>query len=306
MIKPIIKRLLVPLDGSLLAESVLPLAAQLAKKMDISITLIHIIEKDAPNEIHGQRHLTYAGQAKDYLNSIVERNIFKEIPVNVHVHEDKEKNIPLSIADHSKELNQDLVLMCTHGSSGIHGVLFGTIAQQVISLGNTPVLLIHPTAENFIKGCKFEKFLIPLDGNPEHEQILEYDVELAKICNARIHLFVAIPNFGSMSGELTTADRLLPGTSTKMMDMIASDAEEYLDQLRSKLRKDGLEVTASASRNDPVSAIVQTAKDINADLIILATHGKKGAEAFWEGSITPKISRSSEIPLLLVPISKLS
>ncbi len=298
------KRLLLPLDGSTLAESVLPLAALLAKKMEISVTLIHVIEKDAPQEVHGQKHLTLPIQAQNYLESIKNLEIFKGIEIEIHVHEVSVRSVSQSIAEHSKELNQDLVLMCTHGSSGLHGVLFGSIAQQVISLGNTPVLIIHPTPANLKTKCNFEKFLIPLDGDPEHERVLDFASVLAKTCGASIHLMTAIPYYGNMAGEFTAADRLLPGTTTRMMDMAVSDAEEYLAQLQINLEKEEVIVTTSASRNDPVNAIVQTSKDVNADVIVLATHGKRGADAFWEGSITPKIGRSSEIPLLLVPVRK--
>ena len=63
-----------------------------------------------------------------------------------------------------------------------------------------------------------------------------------------------------------------------------------------------MKVTVSASRDNPANAIIDTAKKMDTDLIIMATHGTKGVDAFWEGSITPKISKSSKIPLLLVPV----
>jgi nucleotide-binding universal stress UspA family protein len=298
-----IKHLLVPLDGSILAESVLPTAASLAKKINTEITFIHIIEKDAPQQVHGQSHLTSPEQAAEYLKSIADMEIFKGLSISAHVHEEGEKNIPLSIAQHSKELNQDLVVMCTHGSSGLHGMLFGSIAQQVIALGKIPVLLINPSKEKIKSVSRFNNFLIPLDGNPDHEQALDFASGLAKICKANIHLLVAIPHFGNMSGGFTQTNRLLPGTTTQMMDMIVSDAEEYLGKLRKELEQKGIKATTQASRDNPANAIIKAAKDINADLIILATHGTKGAEALLEGSITPKISKSSKIPLLLVPVT---
>ncbi len=298
----IIKKLLVPLDGSGLAESVLPYTAQIAKKINVSVTLIHIIEKDAPNTIHGQTHLTRADQAEEYLKKIASLEIFSGVTVNVHVHETSESDVARSIAEHSKELHQDLVIMCTHGSSGLHSMLFGSKAQQVISLGITPVMLINPSSEKYLKSCGFETFLIPLDGNPDHEQALEYASMLALMCGAKIHLLIAIPLFGTMSGELTPVNRLLPGTTSRMMDMIVPDAEEYLTRKKSKLEESGLKVSASASRNNPEKAILETARKIKADVIILATHGKKGAGAFWEGSVTPKISKSSKVPILLVPV----
>ena len=84
--------------------------------------------------------------------------------------------------------------------------------------------------------------------------------------------------------------------------MIIPDAIDYLEKIKKELENYGIKVTVSATRDNPEKAIVDTAKDINADLIIQATHGTKGAEAFWEGSLTPKISKSSKIPLLLVPV----
>lgn len=302
MDKSIINNLLIPLDGSALAESVLPVVLRLAKKINVSVTLIHIIETDAPDTVHGQRHLTSPGQAEQYLNSIAALEIFKGINVHTHVHDTSVRNVSQSISEHSKELNQDLVIMCTHGSSGLQHLLFGSIAQKVISLGNTPVLLVNPTQKKINASANFENFLVPLDGNPDHEHALKYASVLAKMCNAKIHLLVAIPHFGNMSGELTPANRFLPGTTSKMLDMLVPDAKDYLQRLQEELESSGLKVSSSASRNEPAVAIAETAKKFNADLVILATHGTKGAEAFWEGSVTPKINKSSEIPLLLVSV----
>ncbi|MFZ1083244.1 MAG: universal stress protein [Candidatus Kryptoniota bacterium] len=302
MDKSTIKKLLVPLDGSSLAESVLPVAAQVARKIHAAITLIHVIEKHPPEKIHGQRHLTNAEQAEKYLRTMGSFKIFEGIDVHFHLHEAGVRDVSQSISDHTEELEQDLVIMCTHGSSGLRGMLFGSIAQQVISFGNVPVLLVNPSSEN--SKYKFENFLVPLDGNPDHEQSLTYASILARMCGAKIHLLIAIPHLVSMSGELTPANRFLPGTTSKMMDMIVPDAKEYLSRLQTKIELAGIEVTTRTSRNEPSTAIPKTAKSTRADLIILATHGKKGTEAFWSGSVAPKISKSSKIPLLLVPIKE--
>lgn len=300
MDKLAIRKLLVPLDGSPMAESVLTAAAQLARKISASVTLIHVVEKNPPDKIHGQMHLTNAQQADEYLRATASSDIFRGIDVRFHVHEAGVRDVSQSIHDHTEELGQDLVIMCTHGSSGFRGMIFGSIAQQVISFGNVPVLLMTPAAENF--KFKFENFLVPLDGNPDHERSLAYASALARVCEAKIHLLIAIPHFVSMSGELTPTNRFLPATTAKMMDMLVPDAEEYLLRLKTKIESEGIEVATSTSRSKPGTAIPKTAKSIKADLIVLATHGKKGTEAFWSGSVAPKISKSSKIPLLLVPV----
>lgn len=306
--------MLVPLDGSPMAESVLPVVGQLARKINAIVTLIHVIEKDPPEKIHGQRHLTNSEQAETYLRVTASSSFFKGLDVNFHVHEAGVRDVSQSISDHTEELEQDLVVLCTHGGSGIRGILYGSIAQQVISFGNAPVLLVNPiAARSWLPASllssenstySFANFLVPLDGNPDHEQSLVYASMLAKLCAAKIHLLIAIPQFGTMSGELTPANRFLPGTTAKMMDMIVPDAEKYLERLQAKIESGGMEVTTSTSRNVPEKAIAKAVKSIGADLIVLATHGKKGTEAFWNGSITPKISKSSNIPLLLVPVGE--
>ena len=72
--------------------------------------------------------------------------------------------------------------------------------------------------------------------------------------------------------------------------------------IQTEIETGGLDVATSTSRGDPARAIMKTSKNIKADLIVLATHGKKGSRPFWEGSVTPKISRSSKTPLLLIPV----
>ncbi len=293
-----------PLDGSSLAESVLQLVAQLARKITATVTLIHVIEKDAPETIHGDIHLTRADQAEKYLKSLSTSDLLSGIDVRCHLHEAGVRDVSQSISDHAEELNQDLVIMCTHGSTGLRGILFGSIAQQVISFGSTPVMLVKPPRKFTPQIYSFENFLVPLDGNPDHEQSLSYAAVLAGQCGATVHLLIAIPQFGTMSGEVTPANRLLPGTTSRMMDMIVPDAEEYLKQLKGKIESDGTRVSTLTSRREPSAAINEGVKRVKADLVILATHGKKGAGAFWNGSITPKVSKSSKIPLLLVPVKE--
>ncbi len=295
-------KLLVPLDGSPLAESVLSAAAMLARKAGGVVTLMHVLEKDPPEKVHGQRHLTDAAQAEEYLSATAASEVFAGVEVLFHVHLVGVRDVSQSISDHTEELKQDMVIMCTHGGSGLHDLLVGSIAQQVVSLSNTPVMLVNPSLDRSKAEPNFDSFLVPLDGNPDHENALEYALRLAELCRAQVQLMIAVPRFANMSGELTVSNRYLPGTTARIMDMAVDDARAYLKKLQSSLESSGLNIKATVSRNNPPRAISKTAKNSHTDLIILATHGKKGAEPFWEGSVTPKVIRSSELPILLVPV----
>ena len=124
--------LLIPLDGSRLAEAVLPAVERLSVRFQAAVTLLHVLEQQAPTTIHGERHLTDSAEAETYLGVVADRLRAAGIVVTTHVHDAREGDVAHSIVEHAKEINADLVLICTHGSSGLRGVLFGSIAQQVL------------------------------------------------------------------------------------------------------------------------------------------------------------------------------
>jgi nucleotide-binding universal stress UspA family protein len=138
------KKILVPLDGSHLAEAALPAALSLSEKLNAQITLLHVIEQNAPEVVHNEPHLSRPEQADAYLENLAERSFPAKIKAKWHVHNTEVKNVTDSIVEHTDEFKPDLVIMCAHGRSGIRDMLFGRIAQQVVAKGSTPVLLLQP------------------------------------------------------------------------------------------------------------------------------------------------------------------
>jgi len=134
-------RLLVPLDGSRLAESVLPVVERLATAEGAFVILLHVIERGAPVAVHGDRHLTHVTEADPYLEGLADRIRDVGISVQTHAHPAPEGDVARSIVDHSDEQQADLIVLCTHGRGKMRDLLFGRIAQQVLRRGTTPVLL---------------------------------------------------------------------------------------------------------------------------------------------------------------------
>jgi nucleotide-binding universal stress UspA family protein len=172
----------------------------------------------------------------------------------------------------------------------------------VVALGTTPVLLIRPSAAADAPFFACPKLLVPLDGTPEHEQGLPVAAELARACAAGLHLVVVVPTLETLSGNQKAAGRLLPLATTALLDLAQQGTEEYLQRHIAQLQAQGLAVTAEIRRGDPITVIVDTARQAGADLIVLGTHGKAGMDAFWSGSTAPKVSSRSRLPLLLVPV----
>ena len=178
---------------------------------------------------------------------------------------------------------------------------WGNIAQQVISQGKTPVLLLRPT-QNSPKMPEFQHFLIALDGIPEHENGLPLVAGLAKIFSADLHLVQVVPTLNTLSGEKAATGRFMPGATTIMLEMAETAAVEHLKEHAAEWQASDLQVTAEVRRGDPAAQVVASAQKTGADLIILGTHGKAGMKAFWSGSIASKIIAQVHTPLLLIPV----
>jgi nucleotide-binding universal stress UspA family protein len=303
------KHLLVPLDGSTLAEAALPASAYLAQTLGASMTLIHIIEADAPQEIHGERHLSKPDEAYTYLEGAAQ-SLPPGLSVECHVHTLPSSDVARGIVEHVDEFAPDLIVLCTHGSGGLRGLVVGSIAQQVIALGKTPVLLIHPSparGEGAGRGASWgplRRLLVPLDGNPDHEQGLSAAGGLAGACGADLYLLRAVHTSGSLTWQSAATARMLPSTTDAYLDLAQEEAVAYLGRCVEEVRGAGTGVAAEVQRGDPVDAIVKAAARVQADLIVLSTHARSQMDAFWSGSVTPKVASRSPMPLLLVPVSE--
>ncbi len=296
------KHLLVPLDGSPMAETALPAAALLAELLGAQVTLVHVIERDAPREVHGVPHLADPAQARTYLDDVAARVFPPGIQVRRHVHVAAVDDVARSIVAHSRELEPDLIVMCTHGGGNLRSWLFGSVAQQVVALATVPLLLIRPTATGVASVFPCLRFLVPLDGDPEHEQALSVATDLARVCGAALHLLAVVPTLQTLPARHVAVARLLPGATSALLAMTQNELQEYLRRHLDTLQAKGFSATAEVMRGDPAGAIVDTALRIGADLIVLATHRKKGLDAFWAGSVAPKVSSHSVRLLLLVPV----
>ena len=296
------KRLLVLLDGSPLAETALPAAAAIARPSGAEVTLLHVIERNAPAEVHNVRHLSSTDEARTYLDAVAQRAFPPEIKVDCHVHTEEVSHVPRSIVEHAAELKIDLIVMCTHGRSGPRRFLFGSNAQQIIALGRTPVLLIPPRLSETTPDFNCRRILVPLDGNPDHEQGLPVAIELARTFGAAVHLLEVVPKREMLQGEKAATGKLLPLTTTALLDMQQQGASDYLQKHVSAFQALGFAVTAEVTRGDPASAVVDAARRAKADVIVIGTHGKTGLDAFWSDSITPRVAEQSPALLLLVRI----
>jgi nucleotide-binding universal stress UspA family protein len=298
-----IRCLLLPLDGSDLAENALPAGVYFAGLFGASITLFHVIEQGAPARVHASRHLTGVEEAEAYLEEACSRYIPSGVSVERHVHALAARDVARSIVEHAAELHPDLIVLCAHGSGGPRDWLVGNIAQQVISRGSTPVLLLHPSRPS-LPGAAFScrSILLPMDGIPEHERSAEIAVEIACRSDAAVHLAMVVPTPGTLSGERASTGRLLPVSTAAALDLAAEGAGIYLGKQRERMESEGLIASAQVLRGDPAAELANLARSWKDDLIVLGTHGKAGSAAFWNRSVTARVLGKINIPALLIPV----
>jgi nucleotide-binding universal stress UspA family protein len=288
-----LRHFLIPLDGSELAESALPLTAYLAQKLIATVTLLHVIEQNAPEEVHRERHLTDASDADEYLSAIAKKAFSPNIKVDWHVHSEPVSDVSQSIVDHSiGELQSDLIILTS--------LFFGNIAQQVAAASGIPVLLIKPAMSD--ASFALTRILVPLDNESVHDQAIPIAEALAKAFGAQLDLLCVIPTLGTLSGEQAASGILMPATTIAYLDIAEEIAQEHFQAHLHEFQKAGLSASAKISRGDPVPVIAKTAEMIGSNLIIFGTHGRAGLGAFWNRSVAAGVARRIQIPLLLIPL----
>jgi nucleotide-binding universal stress UspA family protein len=297
-----IKRILIPLDGSKLAEQALTPARILVQKIHATPVLLHIIEKNAPAEVHGQKHLQSISQANSYLENLVKKNPFlKKVSLEIHVHEEEVSHLAQSIIDHALDYQVDLIILTRHGEGEWKDKVVGSLTRQVIGHGHIPVLLSNARPDSTAV-CSFDKILLTLDGNSEHDVSEKVAADFASQLNSKMLLLTVVPTFRTLPPDQSPASLLLPSATDAMLDISEKSSVEYLKNHIRKLKKLGLNVEGEVERGDPVECIVEVATEKDMDLIVLATHGKAGLEAFFAGSVASKVITDSIIPLLLIPV----
>lgn len=296
------KNIFIPFDGSELAESILPAAYFMAKKFEANLHFFHVLEKDPPKTVHGQPHLQTVNQAKKYLNEIAKYYSNEGVSVKFHVHSYPYNGVAESIANHAISFGSDLIIMCSHGRSGLKNLLFGSIAQKVIHQSKLPVLTLFPQKNKITPDFTCNRIQIPLDMDPNHQQGLHLAQEIARRCDSIILLLQVIPTLTSIPGKWRMSGKLLPTTSSKILDIQVDEAVKFLNEQSKKLSSEGFKIEIAVLRGNPQELISKAAVRYQVGLIILSTHSKFGMEAIWSGSVGAQLSGNHLVPILFVPV----
>jgi nucleotide-binding universal stress UspA family protein len=303
------KKILLPLDGSELAEKAVPYVEDLASHFGADITLINV--RTPMEDPDKPEYRAYISQMAVTIEQDVKKSL--ALPPGEQI---KVKSIIIGtsggrtqaaeeILDYAKKEKMDLIVMATHGRTGIRRWVLGDTANKVASALNCPVLLIRAVAES-PKKVHLNKLMVPLDGSKESEAALPYAASLAEKIKSSINLvtvtellyrvFASPSAVGYYVGEGLIR---VPYNDEEMKPFVAT-AEKYLKGISGKLSGKGIKTTTEVRVGPPGNEIIEVEEKTHPDMVIMSTHGHSGFGRFDHGSIADKVLHAGNTPLLLV------
>jgi nucleotide-binding universal stress UspA family protein len=292
------KRVLVPLDGSRLAEALLPLAERLSSGFNIPLHLLTVIQQDAgvATRAAGSDASQKAAQkAQDYLRVVRERlsrSIGPEhVQISVHI-----ARVADAIVQEAERAPGTLIALSGHGRSGLTRMVLGSVADRVLHGTTAPVFLYSPRQDVAVRQAEdLDTILVPLDGSALAEQALPHAAVLAKALQLRIVLVRVTSTLADLA-----ADGFYEVTQ-RLIDELEKEAIDYLDQQVSILQQQGLQ---GVDRRHLIGAaagkIIDLARETPRSFIAMCTHGHSGVQRWALGSVTDHVASHVAVPVLVI------
>ncbi len=274
------KKVVVPLDGSSLAEVALPYAEEIAGKVGSEIIMLSVLQSEEADEY--QKHYTYTTKIVNTTRRHVEKylEISREQAIKVGT-ATRSGNPAEGILDYVGKGAPTLIVMATHGRSGISRWAVGSVADKVVRATiRQPLLLIrakgsHPDirAKRILK-----KALVPLDGSTGSEAVIPYIMEIAPNLQMELTLLQVIPK----------------------NNHINADAEAYLQSLCRRLEDRGIATRYEVRVGAAADQIIDLADELAIDVVAMSTHGQTVVSLWPLGSVAQKVLLGGNTPLLLI------
>jgi nucleotide-binding universal stress UspA family protein len=301
------KRILVPLDGSELAEGAVGAAEALAKRRGAEVHLASIVSEVPPAPLAAEAGELIAQwlddeekRVREYLTKI-EAEILARSPalrVGIHV---QVGPVSRSLETMADELSVDLVVMTTHGRGAFQRAWLGSIADRLLRRMERPLLLVKEGPDGgpfFGDGGPPARVLVPLDGSKAAEHALDVLREVLGEGHPA-HLILA-----------SVVAEGFPLANVYLPHEISDEAERrkrkeraaaYLEEVAHRLEDagSGAVETRVLEADEPAHGLLRFCEENDVDLIALSTHGRGGVGRFFLGSVADKLVRGTGVPVLV-------
>lgn len=272
------RTILVPLDGSETATGVLERALPLLREPELELELLGVVPAGgAAAEVEAAQDRLQAA-----LEGAAARLGAQGRPAKVQVVRGDPAG---AILERVEALQPELVIMATHGRSGVERLIRGSVAERVLRHSSAPLLLLNPRA---LAGGPLtpRRILVPLDGSALGEEILPLVTRVAKAFGSELVLLRVEPLSWS---DMETG---LPQLKWDPSQVLAS-----LEPQEKRLRAAGLTVQRRAAYGIEAAEILRAAEEV--DLVAMSSHGRSGPSRWWFGSVAEQVLRHCARPLLV-------
>lgn len=297
------KAIIVPLDGSALAEQALPTAARLARATDAALHLVHAHVAASPDPIliedlpvvdeelrslaaeHEQVYLERAAATLggDGLEVVVARLDGHGSPVR-------------ALCSYARDREAGLIVMTSHGHSGFAHLWLGSVAESMVRVTSTPLLMLRPDAGGTIADRPFKHILVPLDGSPLAEEILPQVMALAELEGGALTA-LRVVNTLAVPAVVPFHQRFKLDEGTVARE--CAEAEQYLARVAEGLAPRRV-ATVVRECEQPARAVIEAAAELGADLVAMTTHGRSAGTRSPLSGVTDKVLRGTSLPLLIL------
>jgi nucleotide-binding universal stress UspA family protein len=284
--------ILVPLDGSPLAERALPYATALARGTGARLILLravlaHTFLGTDPTEAQA----VVVQHAETEVAAVADRLRADGVTAEPHVYYGEAAE---AITDSARHQHADLIVMSTHGRTGLGRWVYGSVADRVLRRAEAPLLLIPATSERPWPSDRPLRILVALDGSQFAEEALGPAVELAAPLGAELLLLrVVEPPVPIVADGVSYAQ---PFDEEHEL----GEARRYLEEVATRLRAGGRTVAGHAEVGHPPTVIAEVTRERGIDLVTMATHGRGGLARVVLGSVATGTLQRASTPLLLV------
>lgn len=279
-----LERILVPLDGSEVAEAVLGQVCRLLRVKDASVILFEAVPVPVqPGVEYAPLLSDLKAEAERYVGAL-ERQLRKEgVSVRGLVRVGGEAT---SVLDAARDEKATLIAMATHGRTGLSRFVFGSVAEKVVRASEIPILLVRSYKEAAVGADRtpvqeipFRRILVPIDGSEKSLAVLPHVKTFAKAVGASV---------------------LVLGVVEPTSEGKAGEGEPLVRIAVKDLASEGIPVDPVIRLGDPASEILDATKRHGVDLLAMSTHGRSGPSRWVMGSVTEKVLRGATVPMLVV------
>jgi len=302
-----VMRILVPLDGSSLAEQVIPYAQALAGESG-EVVFLHVMQE--PEAVRGLFGTTLVPAdevlqlekeaAQPMLDEVRQRwqPVLKSEPATEMATGDP-ADVILRVAERR---GCRLIAMASHGRGALGRLAFGSVTDRVARTSSIPVLVIRPKDEKpKVEPVSIRRIVIPHDGSELADEALPLATELATQLSVPVHVVRAVNPAAAVPPAPLTAGPYPAELYQQIADEMIADAESSVQEVSKRLERAGLQVTTAVVEGPAVIAIEDALTE--GDLIVMTSHGRSGIARWLLGSVAEKLIRTAPVPVVLVPSS---